>query len=377
MLKETPEEETEAVQAPAERPPEEEVQDYLRVDTLGLEIGYALIPLIDTEQGGDLLGRITQIRKQCAAEIGIIIPPVRIRDNIQLKPNEYVVQIRGNTVAKGALITGHLLALNPGTAEEKIEGQNVIEPAFGLPATWILPKHRNKAEMLGYTVVETVAVLTTHILEVLKGNAHLILSRQDVQNLLENLKKDQAVLVEELVPGILSLGTVEKVLQNLLRERISIRNLATILETLADWGTMTKDTEVLTEYVRQALSETIVQPYVDDEGVIRAITLSPAVEQYFSNAIQEMRKSGFHGVSDQAVLPPDMLKHLYTELAVEVDKLVQTGFQPIIVTSPLIRHFFRRMVESVFPNLIVISYGEVPSRFQIEAAGSVRFENDR
>jgi flagellar biosynthesis protein FlhA len=379
LVKEIPDEETEetAPAIAAERSPEEEVQDYLRVDTLGLEIGYALIPLVDADQGGDLLGRITQLRKQCAAEIGIIIPPVRIRDNIQLKPNEYVVIIRGTTVAKGELMMGQLLALNPGSAEEKLDGYDVLEPAFGLPATWIMPKNRSKAEMLGYTVVEAVAVLTTHILEVLKTNAHLILSRQDVQNLLENLKKDQPVIVDELVPGIMSLGTVDKVLQNLLRERVSIRNFATILEALADWGTVTKDPEILTEYVRQSLSETIVQPYVDEEGILRAITLSPSVEQYFGNAIQEMRKIGIQSSMDQAALPPDMLKHLYTELAGEVDKLVQNGFQPIIVTSPMIRHFFRRMVESVFPNLIVISYGEVPSRFQIEAAGSVRFENDR
>lgn len=379
MIKEgEAEEETEAEEeaAPAETLTDE-VVDYLKVDPLELEIGYGLIPMVDSEQGGDLLSRITQLRKQCATEVGIIIPPIRIRDNIQLKPHGYMIIIKGITVAKGELVPNRLMALNPGAAAGEIDGIDVIEPAFGLPATWVSLKDREKAEMLGFTVVESVAVLTTHILEVMKAQAHRILTRQDVQNLLENLKKDQPVLVDELVPGVLSLGIVEKVLQNLLKERVSIRNLGSILEALSDWGAMTKDAEVLTEYARQALSETLVKPYVDDAQTLRAITLSPAVEQLFQTAVEELRRSGVPGSMDQMVLPPEMIQQLYTEMAAEIDKLVQGGYQPVVVTPPSFRSYFRKMVEGVFSNLIVLSYNEVPARIQIESIGTLGLGNDR
>jgi len=362
--------------APAEAP-SDEVVDYLRVDPLELEIGYGLIPMVDTEQGGDLLNRITQLRKQCATEVGIIIPPIRIRDNIQLKPHEYMIIIKGVTVAKGELVPNRLMALNPGAAAGEIDGIDVVEPAFGLPATWVSLNDREKAEMLGFTVVESVAVLTTHILEVMKAQAHMILTRQDVQNLLENLKKDQPVLVEELVPGVVSLGVVEKVLQNLLKERVSIRNLGSILEALSDWGPMTKDAEVLTEYARQALSETLVKPYIDEAQTLRAITLSPGVEQLFQTAVEELRRAGMQGGTDQMVLPPEMIQQLYTELAAEVDKLMQGGYQPVVVTPPSFRSYFRKMVDGVFGNLIVLSYSEVPARIQIESIGTLGLGNDR
>ncbi|MCK5145278.1 flagellar biosynthesis protein FlhA [bacterium] len=379
IVREPKEAEEAAAAAEAEGVPEkavEEVEDYLRVDPLELEIGYGLIPMVDTEQGGDLLSRITQLRKQCATEIGIIIPPIRIRDNIQLKPHGYMVIIKGVTVATGELALNRYMALNPGAASGELEGMEVIEPAFGLPATWIAAKDREKAEMLGYTVVEAVAVLTTHILEILKAQAHLILTRQDVRNLLDNMKKEQPVLVEELVPNILSLGIVEKVLQNLLKERVSIRNLGTILESLSDWGLMSKDSAVLTEYARQALSETLIKPYVDDSQILRAITLSPAVEQIFQTAVEEIRRSGIQAGMDQMVLPPEVMQSLYTELATEIDRLVQGGFQPVIVTPPAFRSFFRKMIEGVFNNLVVLSYGEIPARVEIESVGTLGFGND-
>lgn len=375
MVKGSQEAQEEAVEEAPVETAVDEIEDYLRVDPTELEIGYGLIPLVDSEQGGDLLLRITQLRKQCATEVGIVIPPIRIRDNIQLKPNEYVIIIRGVETARGELMLGRFLALNPGTAEGELEGTSVIEPAFGLPAIWISESEREKAEQNGYTAVEAVAVLTTHLLEVLKSNAHQILGRQEVQNLLDNLKKEQPALVEELVPGLIPLGVVEKVLQNLLRERVSIRNLSTILETLADYALLTKDADILTEYARQTLSETIVLPYLNDSGMIQGVTLDPNVEQIFTNSIKEMQKSGGIQGLDQLILPPDVMQQLFAGLASEVDKLVKEGRQPIIITPPGIRLFFRKTVEAVFPNLIILSYGELPSRVQVESIGTVRFSD--
>ena len=368
------ESEEESTEQPAETV-SDEVEDYLRVDPLELEIGYGLIPLVDEEKGGDLFMRIMQLRKQCASEIGIVVPSIRIRDNIQLKPNEYIILIKGVESVRGELLLGRFLALNPGTAEGEIEGTRVVEPAFGLPAIWISESQKEKAELIGYTVVEAVAVLTTHLLEVLKSNAYQIVGRQEVQNLLDNLKREQPALVEELVPNLLPLGVVEKVLQNLLRERVCIRNLSTILETLADWSAVTKDAEILTEYARQALSETIVQPYLNESGTIQAITVDPDIEQILTKTIQEIRNSGGQQGLDQLVLSPEVIQELYTSLATEVEKLVKNGRQPIVVTSPVVRYHFRKLVEALFPNLIVLSYGEIPPRVQIESIGIVRFSD--
>ena len=352
----------------------EQVEDYLRVDPLELEIGYGLIPMVDEEKGGDLLTRIQQLRKQIATEVGIVVPSIRIRDNIQLKPNEYVIIIKGVEAAKGELMLGRYLALNPGTAEGEIEGIRVVEPAFGLPARWISDNQKEKAELIGYTVVESVAVLTTHLLEVLKTNAFRLLGRQEVHNLLENLKKEQPALVEELVPNLLPLGVVERILQNLLKERVSIRNLSTILESMADHALITKESDILTEYVRQSLSETIVQPYLTKAGTIQALTVDPDVERLLNSAVQELKKAGAP-VGDGAVFPPEMLQKFYSGLAVEVENVVQKGHQPVIVTSPLQRTIIRRLVETVFPNLVVLSYGEIPARVQIESIGTVRFND--
>lgn len=376
MMRET-EEEAEEKQ-PAKKREEtgpETLEDYLKVDPLELEIGYGLIPIVDQEQGGDLLNRISQIRKQCALEVGILIPPIRIRDNIQLKPNEYIMKIKGNEAARGELMLGRYLALNPGTAEKELEGVRVVEPAFGLPAIWVPAAKRDVAEAAGYTVVESVAVLTTHMLEVLKANAHQILGRQEVQDLIDNVKKEQPALVEGLVPGQLSLGSVEKVLQNLLRERVSVRSLSTILEVLADHANVIKDPDILTEYVRQSLGESIVQPYLTDNKVVRGITLDGKIEQAIATAVQEMHQSGDHFGMRQPVLAPDMLQGIFKALTNRVEGLVKAGYQPIVVTSPGIRLYFKKIVEAAFPNLIVLSYGEIPARVNIESIGSVRIEN--
>lgn len=250
----------------------------------------------------------------------------------------------------------------------------MVEPAFGLPARWISENQKEKAELIGYTVVEAVAVLTTHLLEVLKANAYRLLGRQEVQNLLENLKRDQPALIEELVPNLLPLGIVEKVLQNLLKEKVSVRNLSTILETMADQALITKESDLLTEYVRQALAETIVQPYLTKAGTIQSLTVDPDVERMLNSAVQELKKAGAP-VREGALLPPEMLQKFYSGLAEEVEQVVHKGHQPIIVTSPLQRTIIRRLVEAVFPNLVVLSYAEIPARVQIESIGIVRFND--
>ena len=285
------------------------------------------------------------------------------------------MKIKGNEAARGELMLGRYLALNPGTAEGELEGVRVTEPAFGLPAIWIPESQRDLAETTGYTVVEAVAVLTTHILEVLKANAYQVLGRQEVQDLLDNMKKDQPALIEGLVPGLLQLGQVEKVLQNLLKERVSIRSLSTILEALSDTAAAVKDPDILTEYVRQSLGEAIIQPYLSDNSTIRAMTLDANIEQAIANAVQEMHQSGDQMGLRQPILPPDMLQGIYTALTKHIEELVKTGYQPIVVTSPGIRLYFKKIVEAAFPNLIVLSYGEIPARINIESIGSVRIGN--
>ena len=277
--------------SPVAEKKEERVEDYVQVDSLELEIGYGLISLVDNTQGGDLFNRITNIRKQLALELGILIPPVRVRDNLQLEPNQYVVKIRGNVVATDRLVMDRLLAMNAAGGEEHLDGIAVKEPAFGLPALWIRTNEREHAEIGGYTVVEPSAVLSTHLQEILRRNADKILGRQDTKKLIENLKKDYPAVVEDLTPELLPTGTVQKVLQNLLKEGIPIRDLVTILESLVDYARVTKNIDVLTEYVRHSLSETIAHMYRDSKGVIRAIVLGPRLEQLITNALQNQRES--------------------------------------------------------------------------------------
>ncbi len=357
----------EAAEAPRLRG-EEKIEDYLYIDPMELEIGYGLIPLVDTEQEGDLLSRITMIRKQQAIQMGLVIPPIRIRDNIQLKPNEYVIKIRGNEVARGDLRLDYFLALNPGTATEEIEGIDTKEPTYGLPALWINKDTKDRAENAGYTVVEPTAVLATHIVEVIKANAHKLLARKDVKNLIENLKADNPTVVEELIPNLMTTGGVHKVLQKLLKESIPIRDLGTILETLADYAPMTKDTEVLVEYVRYALSSTITQKFRDEDGKVYALTLDPEVEQVLTDAAQQSGPGGQFGVID---LPPATINALYKSLSTLVEQMTASGRQPMVVTSPTVRQAFRRLTEPVLPQLIVLSYGELLVNVQVEPVGVV------
>ncbi|MBW7997458.1 MAG: flagellar biosynthesis protein FlhA [Candidatus Glassbacteria bacterium] len=348
-----------------------QIEEFLQVDPLELEIGYGLIPLVDIDQGGDLLGRITEIRKQCALEVGIIVPPIRIRDNIQLTNNEYVIKIRGIEVARGEINVNQYMALDPGTVTEKVEGQHTTEQVFGLEAIWIGEDKREEAESKGYTVVEAPAVLATHLMETLKRYAHEILSRQDTQTLLDNVKKENATLVDELVPNSMNVGNVQKVLQNLLRERVPVRDLVTILESLSDYASQTKDLGVLTEFVRQSLSRTIYNLYKDDEGGVSAITLAPEVERTIAEVIQSTVNQG-----SSLALPPRFIEQITSSLNEQVERMNSEGLQPLLICSPSIRQYFKRLVEPVFTHLVVISYAELPQTAEISSFGTVQTERE-
>jgi len=361
--------------APGERPEEERIEDYLQVDPLELEIGYNLIPLVDAEQGGDLLTRITHIRRECALELGILVPPIRIRDNIQLKPNEYLIKIRGDEVARGELMIGRYMALNPGTAEEEVEGIETTEPAFGLEAKWISESQREQAELAGYTVVEAPAVLCTHLAEMLKSRAHQILCREDVRRLLDNVKREQPTLVEELVPDLLTVGAIEKVLKNLLKERVPIRDMVTILETLADYALLTKDPDLLTEYVRGALSRTISRPYCDEEGTVRAITIDPDVEQVLTDVFERLRSSAEPVKSPSLPIPPEVFRKLCDSLSSEVEKMTLEGRLPLVLCSPTVRPYFKKLIDPLFPGLTILSYNEIPPDMGVQSVGRVRLKD--
>ncbi len=354
--------EAEAPVAPKEQ---ERVEDYLHVDPMELEIGYGLIPLVDVNQGGDLLDRITMIRRQLATDLGIIIPPVRIRDNIQLKPNEYRVKIRTISVGEGELMSGAYLAMNPGTATRKIRGIETVEPAFGLPALWVTESQREAAEMAGYTVVELPAVLATHLTELIKRHAHELLTRQDVQHLIDNVKEASPAVVEELIPNVLSLGEVHKVLQNLLREKVSIRDLPRILETLADIAPRNKNIDILTEYVRNGLAHQICETYKNEDGIVPVITMDPNLEARLEGGIQEV-DGGF-----RLALAPNDAGRVIEAIGQQVQAAKEQGETPIVICSPTIRSQVKRLTESNYPDLIVLSYNEIIPGVEIRSLGMV------
>ncbi len=345
------------------------IEQYLQVDPLEIEIGYSLIPMVDEEQGGDLLQRITAIRKQLAIELGIVIPPIRIRDNISLKPDEYVVKIRGAEIAKGEIFTNRLLALAAEDSQPQLEGIETRDPAFGLPAYWIPRALKSKAETMGFTVVEPAAVLATHLKEILRANCYMILSREDVHELIENVRRESPTVVEELVPNLLSVGQIQKVLQNLLREQVPIRDMVTILETLADYAPSTKDTDVLTEYVRNALSKIIYKNYLDESGVIRGIMLDPQLENMLIENLNQNKGAGLN-------LPPDILKVLFQQVKEATDRMTNNGYTPLILTSPMIRLNFKRLIEVAFPQVAVLSYNEIPAEVEIQTTGIVSLHNE-
>ena len=343
----------------------ENIVSLLQVDPMELEIGYSLIPLVDTGQGGDLLDRIVMIRRQCALELGLVVPTIRIRDNIQIKPNAYIIKLKGIEIAKGELMLDHYLAMNSGTVFEEVPGIETTEPAFGLPALWIPENEREQAELNGYTVVDAVSVLATHLTEVIKQHADEILGRQETQNLIDNLKKTNQSLVDEVVPDLMTVGEIQKVLSNLLRERISIRDMATILEVLADYARATKDTEILTEYVRHAMARQITQQNVQN-GTLPCITLDPALENRIAGGVQRTDHGSY------VSLDPDSLQNLITALNNELPKLTNMGYQPIVLTSPAVRLYFRKLVERSVPGLIVLSHAEIEQSVEIQILGVVK-----
>jgi len=343
----------------------ENIVSLLQIDTMELEIGYSLIPMVDISQGGDLLDRVVMIRRQCALELGLIVPTIRIRDNIQLKPNIYVIKLKGIEIAKGELLLDHYLAMNPGTVFEEISGMETVEPAFGLPALWIQETKREDAELSGYTVVDPVSVLATHLTEVIKSHASEVLGRQEVQTLIDAVKQNNPAVVDEVTPNLLSIGDIQKVLAKLLRERISIRDMVTILETLADYGQLTKDTEILTEYVRHSLARQISKQYAQG-NTLTCLTVDPQLENKITAAVQRTEGGSY------VALEPQVLQAIVSSIAAELPKVTNLGYQPIVLTSPAVRAYFHNLIERSTPNLIVLSYAELDSTIEVQALGMVR-----
>lgn len=355
-----------ALAAVPKEAPKEKIEDYLSVDILGVEIGYGLIPIVDESQGGDFLDRVTTLRRQVAQDLGIIVPPVRIRDNIRLGANDYVIQIRGNQVAKGQLESGMFLAMNPGFAEENIEGKETVEPAFGIKATWISAQTRERAELAGYTVVEPASVLATHLSEIIKSHAHEIISRQDVQILVDNVKHDYPALIDELIPGTMSLGMLQKILQHLLRERIPVRDLMTILEAVGDYASTTKDAATLGEFARAALYRTITRLYIDDDTKLTVFTLSPQLERM----IMENMQSTIQGMVVN--LSPEATGKILKNTGAMIEQMTAADHQPVVLTSTSVRLAFRTLVEISYPKLIVLSYNEIAPEVEIFSVGMVK-----
>ena len=343
----------------------DEVEHLLAVDLLELEVGYGLIPLVDKAQDGSLLGRIKALRKQFALELGVVIPPIHIRDNLKLKPSEYRVLIKGVELVKGELMIDHMLAMDPGGLTEKIEGIPTKEPAFNLPALWIPADKEEDAKFAGYTVVDNPTVIATHLTELIRSSVADLLGRQDVQHLLDNLSKSSPKVVEELIPGQLPLGIVQKVLQNLLRERVSIRDLLTIVEVLADYAPMSKDPELLTEYVRQKLSVSIISSYIQDNGILDVITVDPKIEEVLSRGIRQTEQGTYMGVE------PSTMESIVFAIKAEIEKVTLLSIQPVLLCSPVLRRHLRTIVESFMPTAAVFSHAEIVRDIRVKAVGKV------
>lgn len=342
----------------------ENVVSLLQVDPIELEFGYGIIPLADSNQGGDLLDRVVMIRRQLALELGMIVPMIRLRDNIQLAPNQYVIKIKGVEVSSGELVLDHFMAMDPGGVEEEMDGIKTVEPAFGLPAVWITEEQRDKAEMFGYTVVDPPSIIATHLTEIVKQYAPELMGRQEVQKIIDNVKESNPAIVDELVPKLMSVGDIQKVLANLLKEGVSIRDMVTIMETLADYAPVTSDTDMLTEYVRQALGRAIHSKFMT-EGNSNVITIDPKVEQKIMDSVQKTERGSFLS------LDPSITSKIIDSLSKHVQDIVEIGQQPIVLASPLVRLYFKRLTESVVPGLVVLSYNELDPGLEIQSVGMV------
>ncbi|MDD5758834.1 MAG: flagellar biosynthesis protein FlhA [Desulfobulbaceae bacterium] len=343
----------------------ETVDALLPLDILQLEVGYGLIPLVDETQKGDLLERIRGIRRQFALDIGLVVPSLHVRDNLQIKPDEYVLLMKGNDIARGEVMMGYHLAMDSGTAKRQIDGIPTKEPAFNLPALWIADERKDEAQLAGYTVVDPSTVIATHLTEVLRTHADELLGRQDTQKLLDNLSKTHPKVVEELIPNALTLGSLQKVLQNLLRERVSIRDFLTICETLADYAPMSKDTSILTEYVRQRLARSIVSSLTDEDGRLSVLTLAHKIEDFIRESIQK---------SDQGVylnMEPNLAQRVIEATQGLVEKVTNEGYQPVILCTPVIRRHLRHLLERFMPQVIVLSNNELPNQIQIRSIGTI------
>ena len=363
---ETIEEEVQQQETEAEeiRKPEN-VVSLLQVDPIELEFGYGIIPLADVNQGGDLLDRVVMIRRQIALELGTVVPIIRLRDNIQLNPNQYIIKIKGIQVTEGEILFDHYMAMNPGYVEEEITGIPTFEPSFHLPAIWITEGQRERAESLGYTVVDPPSIIATQLTEVIRSHIAELLTRQDVQNLVNNLKESNPVLVDELTPKLLGLGEIQKVLQNLLEEGISIRDLLTIFETLADHAQTTRDTDVLTEYTRQALKRAISNKYFPANETTSVVTLDPKIEQEIMGSVKQTEQGAY------LTLDPERTKKIMASVETEIAKLENLGKSAIIITSPIVRMYFKKLTEDYFKDLIVVSYNEVDSNVELQSVGMV------
>lgn len=344
----------------------ENVVKLLQVDPIEFEFGYGLIPLADTNQGGDLLDRIVMIRRQLAIELGLVIPVVRIRDNIQLQPNEYVLKIKGNEVAHGELLLDHYLALSPGYEEPSVVGIDTFEPSFGLPAKWISEEMKERAEMFNYTVVDPPSVVSTHITEVIKNFAHELIGRQETKNLIDHLKENYAILVDEVTPSPLSIGDIQKVLSKLLKEKVSIRNLPVIFEALADYGRFTTDPEVLTEYVRQSLARQITSQYSQANESLKVITLSGKAEKIIADSINQSEHGSYLSID------PDASQEFLKAVNKEVEEMSMQQQQPILLCSPAVRMYVKQLVERFMPTLPVLSYNELDADLEVQSVGVVR-----
>ena len=348
----------------------ENVNTLLQVDPIELEFGYCIIPLSDVNQGGDLLDRVVMIRRQIALELGAVVPIIRLRDNIQLNPNQYIIKIKGIQVSEGEILFDHYMAMNPGYVEEEITGIPTFEPSFHLPAVWITEAQRERAESYGYTVVDPPSIIATHLTEVIRTHLDELLTRQDVQNLINNIKDSNTTLIDELIPKLLNVGEIQKVLQNLLREGISIRDLVTIFEILADHAATTRDTDVLTEYVRQGLKRAISNKFFGGEETTSVITLDPKIEQDIMASVKQTEQGAY------LTLDPDETRKILASTEKEIKKLEDAGQTPIIITSPIVRMYYKKLTSDYFKNLIVISYNEIESNVELQSVGMVTIDDN-
>lgn len=340
------------------------IYELIQIDPIEMEVGYSLIPLVDEASGGNFIDRVVLFRRQFAQEMGMVVPSVRLRDNGYLNPNEYVIKLKGEEVARGEILVEYYLALDPGNLTGQVDGIETIEPAYGIPSIWITRDKKEIAEIYGYTVIDPLSVLVTHLSEIIRVHAHELLSRQDLNQLINNVKKLNESLVEEVVPGIVSQGNLQKILGNLLKEGIPIKDMETILETISDYGASVKDTEMLTEYVRQSLKRTITHKW-STGGQIKVITLSTDIEKLILNAISKNEKGSYLSIE------PELLQNIVSQLIDYINKLKSEMNIPIVLTSPFVRSYFRKLLDQFYPKAVVLSFNEIDNSVQIQALGNI------